>query len=151
LTWCAHQVKRGKSTRGPRVVVSVRIGEAASASGVSVRSLRYYEDEGLIVPGRLANGYRDYCGGTIDRVIAVRALLDSGLPVRLIRDVVDGVPSARFLAEVRDYRDRLAARIAAMNAQKSALDEFLLTFTPASGSYVAGHDARTGPAVLRRP
>ena len=107
----------------------MRIGEAARASGVSVRSLRYYEDEGLIVPGRLANGYRDYCGGTIDRVVAVRSLLDSGLPVRLIRAAVDGVPTADFVAEVRAYRDRLAARIAAMTAKKSALEEFLLTFT----------------------
>lgn len=99
----------------------MRIGEAARAGGVSERSLRYYEDEGLIVPGRLDNGYRDYCGFTIDRVIAIRSLLASGLPVRLIRDAgADG-----FLDEVRDYRDRLAARIAALRAQQSALDAFL--------------------------
>jgi DNA-binding transcriptional MerR regulator len=103
----------------------MRIGEAARASGVSVRSLRYYEDEGLIVPGRLDNGYRDYCGFTIDRVVAIRSLLESGLPVRLIRDAgADG-----FLDEVRNYRDRLAARIDALHAQRTALDAFLRAAT----------------------
>ena len=66
----------------------MRIGAAAQASGVSPRSLRYYEDEGLIVPGRFSNGYRDYCQSTIDRVAVIRSLLESGLPVRLVRDLL---------------------------------------------------------------
>lgn len=66
----------------------MRIGEASRASGASARSLRYYEDEGLIVPGRFGNGYRDYCPRTIDRVRVIRSLLDSGLPVRLIREIL---------------------------------------------------------------
>jgi DNA-binding transcriptional MerR regulator len=113
----------------------VKIGEASRASGVSARSLRFYEDEGLIVPGRRGNGYRDYCRSTIDRVLVIRALLESGLPVRLIKEglphLVDG-PDARadrlcseFLDEVQSYRDRLAARIAALSAQQRALDAFL--------------------------
>jgi DNA-binding transcriptional MerR regulator len=113
----------------------MQISEAAKASGVSMRSLRYYEDEGLIVPGRLGNGYRDYCRSTIDRVLVVRSLLESGLPVRLIKDALprlaDGPDTspdllcAEFLHEVRSYRDRLTARIASLSAQQSALDTFL--------------------------
>ncbi|MEV5510352.1 MerR family transcriptional regulator [Streptomyces orinoci] len=118
----------------------MKISEASKASGVSARSLRYYEDEGLIVPGRSGNGYRDYCTSTIDRVLVIRSLLESGLPVRLIREVLphltdapDGEPGtvcAEFLHEVRDYRDRLAARIAELSAQRSALDAFLLEARP---------------------
>ncbi|MEV0352821.1 MerR family transcriptional regulator [Nonomuraea sp. NPDC050680] len=118
----------------------MQIGEAASASGVSVRSLRYYEDEGLIVPGRRGNGYRDYCRSTIDRVHAIRSLLESGLPVRLVKaalphltdgPVADTDPlCAEFLHEVESYRDRLAARIAALTTQQSALDAFLREARP---------------------
>jgi DNA-binding transcriptional MerR regulator len=109
----------------------MKISEAARASGVSMRSLRYYEDEGLIVPGRHGNGYRDYCRSTIDRVLVVRSLLESGLPVRLIKEALphltDGpdLLCAEFLHEVQGYRDRLTARIASLSAQQSALDTFL--------------------------
>jgi DNA-binding transcriptional MerR regulator len=37
------------------------IGEAAERSGLPAKTIRYYEDIGLVLPsGRKANGYRDY-------------------------------------------------------------------------------------------
>lgn len=97
--------------------------------------MRHYEDEGLIVPGRFSNGFRDYCQSTIDRVLTIRSLLESGLPVRLIRGVLPGLTDgsdagtesvcAEFLNEVQGYRDRLAARIALLSEQQSALDAYL--------------------------
>ncbi|MDQ1022110.1 MerR family transcriptional regulator [Streptomyces afghaniensis] len=113
----------------------MKISDASRVSGVSARSLRHYEEEGLIVPGRSSNGFRDYCQSTVDRVLVIRSLLESGLPVRLIRDVLprltDG-PGAgtdavceEFLHEVRSYRDRLAARIAVLSDQRAALDAYL--------------------------
>jgi len=38
----------------------MRIGELATRTGVPTRMLRYYEEQGLITPRRLANGYREY-------------------------------------------------------------------------------------------
>ncbi|MET8003823.1 MerR family transcriptional regulator [Nonomuraea glycinis] len=122
--------------RGTRTLLTgVKISEASRASGASARSLRHYEDEGLIVPGRRSNGFRDYCQSTIDRVLIIRSLLESGLPVRLIRDVMPrltdepavgtDVVRAEFLYEVQRYRDRLAARIALLSDQQAALDAYL--------------------------
>ena len=109
----------------------MQISEASRASGVSARSLRHYEDEGLIVPGRCANGFRDYCQSTLDRVLVIRSLLESGLPVRLIRkalpSLTDGTDAVctEFLHEVQNYRDRLAARIAVLSDRQAALDAYL--------------------------
>ncbi len=103
----------------------MRIGEAAAASGTSVRSLRFYEDEGLIVPGRLGNGYRDFCRSTIDRVVVIRTLLEAGLPVRLVREALDDADSAELVAGVREHRDRLVARVLSMQDRIAALDDFL--------------------------
>ncbi|MEU0074837.1 MerR family transcriptional regulator [Streptomyces sp. NPDC006332] len=114
----------------------MKISQASRVSGVSARSLRHYEDEGLIVPGRGSNGFRDYCQSTVDRVLVIRSLLESGLPVRLIREVLpsltDGpdvvgteMACAEFLHEVQSYRDRLAARIAVLSDQQAALDAYL--------------------------
>jgi DNA-binding transcriptional MerR regulator len=119
----------------------MQISEASRASGTSARSLRHYEDEGLIVPGRCSNGFRDYCQSTIDRVLVIRTLLESGLPVRLIREVLPrlaGGPddvgtnaeSAEFLREVQSYRDRLASRIAVLSDQQAALDAYLREGAP---------------------
>ncbi|MFF8318862.1 MULTISPECIES: MerR family transcriptional regulator [Streptomyces] len=113
----------------------MKIGEASRVSGVSARSLRHYEDEGLIVPGRFGNGFRDYCQSTVDRVLVIRSLLESGLPVRLIREFLPSltdeagvgteVVCAEFLQEVQSHRDRLAARIAILSDQQAALDTYL--------------------------
>jgi DNA-binding transcriptional MerR regulator len=113
----------------------MRISEASRASGASPRSLRHYEEEGLIIPGRWNNGFRDYCQSTIDRVLVIRTLLKSGLPVRLIRewlsnrtdgfDADTNVTPAQFLHEVENHRARLAARIAVLSEQQAALDAYL--------------------------
>jgi DNA-binding transcriptional MerR regulator len=116
----------------------MKIGEAARITGVSVRSLRYYEDEGLIVSGRCGNGFRDYCPATLERVRVIRSLLDAGLPVRLIREVMPYLGDAsdadevcpEFLREVHDYRDRVAARIEHLSATQAALDAYLSTARP---------------------
>ncbi|MEU9100468.1 MerR family DNA-binding transcriptional regulator [Streptomyces sp. NPDC048361] len=60
----------------------MKISEASRASGVSARSLRHCEDEGLFVPGRFSNGFRGYCRSTIDQVLVIRSLLGSWLSVR---------------------------------------------------------------------
>lgn len=112
----------------------MRIGEAARASGVTARSLRFYENEGLIVPGRCSNGYRDYCASTIRRVATIRSLRESGLPLGLIAEVLprlvdDPAASdpldAEFVTRVRQYRERLHARVAGLRAEIAGLDEFL--------------------------
>lgn len=38
----------------------MNIGEASHISGLPVKTIRYYEEIGLLQPGRAANGYRDY-------------------------------------------------------------------------------------------
>jgi DNA-binding transcriptional MerR regulator len=63
----------------------MRIGELASASGVSTRALRYYEQRGLIEAGRQSNGYREYEQAAVTRVQNIRTLLDAGLSAEDIR------------------------------------------------------------------
>ena len=38
----------------------MNISDAAIECGLPAKTIRYYEDIGLVSPGRLANGYRDY-------------------------------------------------------------------------------------------
>jgi DNA-binding transcriptional MerR regulator len=71
----------------------MRIGELARRTGVSTRSLRYYEEQGLLAAERTPGGQRDYPAGAVDRVIRIQELFAAGLPSRKI---------ARFLTCMRD-------------------------------------------------
>lgn len=67
----------------------VRIGELASRSGVPVKTIRYYEDIGVLAaPERTSSGYRDYDDPAIDRLAFVRAAQAVGLTLGEIRQVV---------------------------------------------------------------
>ncbi|AEW99600.1 putative transcriptional regulator (plasmid) [Streptantibioticus cattleyicolor NRRL 8057 = DSM 46488] len=56
----------------------MRIGELARRSGVSERSLRYYEQQGLLRSQRTPGGQREYGDWAVDRVIRVQALYAAG-------------------------------------------------------------------------
>lgn len=57
----------------------MKIGELAKRTGTSVRSLRYYEQQGLITPHRMENGYREYNAMTVEQVNTIRFYLNLGL------------------------------------------------------------------------
>ncbi|MEV6203543.1 MerR family transcriptional regulator [Streptomyces sp. NPDC051771] len=107
----------------------MRIGELARRTGVSARSLRHYEQAGLIASDRAANGYRVYEEGAVVRVANIRHLLGAGLTlddVAAFRSCLDGDlpsvrPSARGLEIARERLAVLDARIAAQTAARDRL------------------------------
>ncbi len=67
----------------------MRIGELAARSGVPVKTIRYYEEVGVLAPAeRTPSGYRDYDESAIDRLAFVRAAQAVGLTLGEIRQVV---------------------------------------------------------------
>jgi DNA-binding transcriptional MerR regulator len=57
----------------------MRIGELARQTGVSERSLRYYEQQGLLAADRTPGGQREYPERAVDRVIRIQELFAAGL------------------------------------------------------------------------
>lgn len=102
---------------------------------MSARSLRHYEQAGLIASERAANGYRLYEEGAVVRVTNIRYLLDAGLTlddVSAFRTCLDGDlpsvrPSARGLEIARERLAVLDARIAAQTAARDRLAAALAT------------------------
>ena len=99
------------------------IGELAERAWTSTRTLRYYEQHGLVEPRRDANGYRRYDEAELRVVHEIRALLAVGFGLDDIRPFVaclragnatghvcpDSVAVLRRkLAEVETYLDQLA-------------------------------------------
>ena len=67
----------------------MRIGELAELAGVSTRTLRYYEQQGLLAAGRAANGYREYQESDLRLVVQIRSLLAAGFTLADARPFVD--------------------------------------------------------------
>ena len=67
----------------------MKIGVVATRAGVSVKTIRYYEEIGVLgEPRRLASGYRDYDLDTVERLGFIRASQASGLTLGEIRSII---------------------------------------------------------------
>lgn len=66
----------------------MRIGELATTTGASARSLRYYEEQGLLASERSQSGQRHYPDSAVERVDLIRCLLEAGLSSTTIADVL---------------------------------------------------------------
>ncbi|WP_431874482.1 MerR family transcriptional regulator [Amycolatopsis sacchari] len=113
----------------------MRIGELARRTGVSERSLRYYEQQGLLTPDRTPGGQRDYPEQAVDRVIRIQELFAAGLHSRKIAHLLpcmrdaDGGPAEtatpRLVAELAAERDRIDRMIAELRNSRDVLEEVI--------------------------
>ncbi|RUM06175.1 Cu(I)-responsive transcriptional regulator [Rhizobium chutanense] len=68
----------------------MNIGQAAKASGVSAKMIRYYEQTGLISAAeRKASGYRDYSEDDVHMLRFIRSARDVGFQVAEIQKLLD--------------------------------------------------------------
>lgn len=66
----------------------MRIGDLVAATGASARSLRYYEEQGLLASERSPGGQRHYPSSAVERVTLIQSLLAAGLSSTTIYDVL---------------------------------------------------------------
>ena len=115
----------------------MRIGELARRTGVSERSLRYYEQQGLLESDRTPGGHRDFGEWAVDRVIRIQVLYAAGLNSEAIARVLpcmrdsDGGPNEvateTLARDLRVERDRIDRAIADLTRSREILDEVIAT------------------------
>jgi DNA-binding transcriptional MerR regulator len=113
----------------------MKIGELARRTGVSERSLRYYEQQDLLTSTRTAGGQREYAESAVDRVIRIQELFAAGLPSRKIALMLpflrdrDGrpceIPVPRLVADLRQERERIDRMITHLQNTRSVLDDVI--------------------------
>jgi DNA-binding transcriptional MerR regulator len=104
----------------------MKIGELAAATDTSVRLLRYYEEQSLLDSYRLESGHRRYDDDAPAVVRRIRALLDAGLPTRIIRDLLpcvrqDGTVAECKLETLQEHLQGLDDRIRALSETRTSL------------------------------
>src|SRR5699024_4005395 len=113
----------------------MRIGELSDLTGVSPRSLRYYEEQGLLVSTRTSGGQRAKPDSSVDRVNRPQALYQARLkssPIYAILPCMrdsDGYPSEiadeQLTKDLHRERDRILQQIAAQKETLKALDQVI--------------------------
>lgn len=121
----------------------MRIGRLAQRTGVSERSLRYYEKQGLLTAERTPGGHREFGEWAVDRVIRIQALFAAGLNSTRIAELLpclrdaDGGPSERatplLVAELTRERGRVDRLIADLVRSREVLDEVIELASSAAG------------------
>ncbi|MEU7699323.1 MULTISPECIES: MerR family transcriptional regulator [unclassified Streptomyces] len=134
----------------------LQIGEVAARTELSLRTIRQYEDNGLVVPSAASpGGFPLYTDADVARLMVVRRMKPLGFTLDETRELLTAVDllageregteteldpdeRAALVARVRGYEQAAAERVAELRAQLARAEEFAdslrrtrLTATPA--------------------
>ncbi|PKV82443.1 MerR family transcriptional regulator [Nocardia fluminea] len=99
----------------------VTIGQAAIFAGVTIKTVRHYEKNGLLdEPARDSSGYRRYGSAELLRLVQVRTLAAAGVPLAEIGPLLDADADS-FATELADVERRLTERIEELIVRRDTL------------------------------
>ncbi|MDT0469446.1 heavy metal-responsive transcriptional regulator [Streptomyces gibsoniae] len=105
----------------------MRIGDLAARTGLTTKTIRFYEDSGLLpAPPRTPGGYRDYPDHTVTRLGFVRDAQRAGLTLAEIRSILalrdDGhAPCHHVTGLINEHLDDIEQRMAELAATRNEL------------------------------
>jgi MerR family copper efflux transcriptional regulator len=107
----------------------MRIGVLAATAGLTAKTLRFYEQAGLLpAPPRTGSGYRDYPPGVVGRLAFIRDAQAAGLSLAEIRSILAirdaGQAPCRHVTELIDqHLAQVNDRIAELTQARAALTD----------------------------
>ena len=112
----------------------MKVSELAERTGVTVRMLYHYENAGLLHAIRLPNGYRDFPPSAVERVGAIRDLLETGFTVAEVLSLAGCLQGAgdercgqRTAAIYRTKLVKIEEQLATLTRLRGAIRERLAT------------------------
>ncbi|MFC8274820.1 MerR family transcriptional regulator [Streptomyces sp. NPDC057271] len=131
----------------------MQIGEVAARTELSLRTIRQYEDSGLVVPSASSQGgFPLYTDADVDRLMVIRRMKPLGFTIDETRDLLSATdrladprlsPAERstLVARVRRYERAAAARVAELRSQLSRVEEFANSLRAKLGESVGGGES----------
>ncbi|MCF3961969.1 MerR family transcriptional regulator [Streptomyces fuscigenes] len=118
----------------------VQIGEVAARTELSLRTIRHYEDVGLVTPSaRSQGGFRLYTEGDVQRLMVIRRMKPLGFTLEQMRELLavtdrldapeppDASERARLAARLAEFEEATATRAAELRVQLARAEEFAET------------------------
>lgn len=111
----------------------IGIAEAADLVGLTPHTLRYYEQQGLVRPGRDASGYRAYSAADLRRLVFLARMRLSGMPMRELRRYIGLVEQGDATTGERraimiEQRERIRRRVRELNLALAATEYKIRTY-----------------------
>jgi Cu(I)-responsive transcriptional regulator len=105
----------------------MNIGEASRASGLPAKTIRYYEEIGLVRPARGDNGYRDFTEQDAHKLAFLGRSRSLGFSIEECRTLLSlyedrDRASADVKAVAAEHLERIAHKIEELHALKSTLE-----------------------------
>ncbi|MFI6448067.1 MerR family transcriptional regulator [Kitasatospora sp. NPDC050543] len=118
----------------------MQIGEVATRTELSLRTIRHYEEAGLVVPSaRSQGGFRLYTEADVARLMVIRRMKPLGFTLDQMRDLLEATDRLdtdapaetrereKLLERVRGYEQAAQDRIADLRVQLSRAEDFAAT------------------------
>ncbi|MER5216873.1 MerR family transcriptional regulator [Streptomyces sp. NPDC002838] len=119
----------------------MQIGEVAERTGLSLRTIRHYEEVGLVIPSaRSKGGFRLYTEADVERLMVIRRMKPLDFSLEEMRDLLeitdriadtDNPPAGEEMERLRErldsYRKVADARCETLRAQLMAAEDFAST------------------------
>ncbi|WP_207931294.1 MerR family transcriptional regulator [Streptomyces sp. 8K308] len=115
----------------------MQIGEVATRTGLSLRTIRHYEETGLVVPSaRSQGGFRLYTETDVQRLMVIRRMKPLGFTLEQMRDLLEvtdrldagtgltGGEREALLERVRTYERAATEQVDTLRVQLSRAEEF---------------------------
>lgn len=108
----------------------MNIGQAAEKSGLPAKTIRYYEDIGLITPDRSGNGYRDFSETHIHKLTFLHRSRNLGFSIDDCRTLLSlyedkNRASGEVRAVAKDHISAIELKIAELQSMQATLSELV--------------------------
>ncbi|MFE9622130.1 MerR family transcriptional regulator [Streptomyces sp. NPDC006527] len=119
----------------------MQIGEVAARTELSLRTIRHYEEAGLVVPSaRSQGGFRLYTQADVDRLMVIRRMKPLGFTLDQMRELLAAVDRLdaggvaaqereALLQRVRGFEETAQQRVADLRTQLARAEDFAATLS----------------------
>ncbi|WP_217250983.1 MerR family transcriptional regulator [Streptomyces sp. AC602_WCS936] len=145
----------------------MQIGEVAARTELSLRTIRHYEETGLVIPSaRSQGGFRLYTETDVARLMVIRRMKPLGFTLEQMRDLLDATDRLdgdgvldtdereALLERVRTYQQAAAEQVEKLRVQLARAEDFAATLAArlaqnAPDARVQNHGV--APGRIRKP
>ncbi|MEU3937981.1 MerR family transcriptional regulator [Streptomyces sp. NPDC029044] len=138
----------------------MQIGEVAARTELSLRTIRHYEETGLVIPSaRSQGGFRLYTEADVARLMVIRRMKPLGFTLQEMRDLLeatdrldsdeqaDAAEREALLERVRGFEQAAARKVGELRVQLERAEDFAATLRNRLAATSPDNASLIGPAT----